>query len=60
MMSIQSHYNENDGFEISNLDELAVSDWRERFQLVVEGFFSGKMPNNTSFELVNPLLEEGA
>ncbi|WP_152004716.1 Imm41 family immunity protein [Desulfoluna spongiiphila] len=59
MMSIQSHYNKNDGFEISNLDEPSLFDWRERLQLVVEGFFSGKMPNNTSFEFVNPLLETG-
>lgn len=58
MMSIQAHYNEHDGFEIKNLDELAVSDWRERLQLVVEGFFRDKMPNNTDFELVNPLLEK--
>lgn len=60
MMSIQSHYNKNDGFEISNLDESSVFDWRERLQLVVEGFFSGKMPNNTSFAFVNPLLEKDA
>lgn len=58
MMSIQSHYNKDDGFKITNLDELSVFEWRERIQLVIEGFFKGKMPPNTSFEFVNPLLEK--
>ncbi|WP_415906757.1 Imm41 family immunity protein [Neptuniibacter sp. QD72_48] len=56
MMSIQGHYSSNGGFYIENLDDIQMSDFRERFQLVVEGFFKGEMPNNTHFELVNPLL----
>lgn len=60
MVSIQSHHDKNDGFEINNLDESSAFDWRERVQSVVEGFFSGEMPGNTSFTCVNPLLDTDA
>ncbi|MFL0811456.1 MAG: immunity 41 family protein [Agarilytica sp.] len=56
MMSIQAHYNSNDGFEIESLDDEMMFKFRERFQIVVEGFFKGDMPKNTSFGIVNPLL----
>ena len=56
MMTIQAHYNPNDGFQIENLDDEMMFEFRERFQLVVEGFFKGKMPKNSNFGIVNPLL----
>lgn len=58
MMSIQAHYNPNDGFQVENLDDLQMFEFRERLQLVIEGFFKGKMPKNKDFDLVNPLLDE--
>jgi len=51
-----SHHSKNDGYTIKNLDDLAVQEYRERIQLVVEGFFQNKMPKNQHFEKVNPLL----
>lgn len=56
MMSIQSHFDPRDSFRIENLDDDKMFDFRERFQLVVEGFFKGEMPNNAHFEWVNPLI----
>jgi hypothetical protein len=58
MMSIQGHYSPNDGFEIENLDMDGMFNFRERFQLVVEGFFKGEMPKNLNFDMVNPLINE--
>lgn len=58
MMSIQAHDDSNDGFKILNVDSDSLFNWRERFQLVVEGFFSGKMPANDIFEYQNPLLSK--
>lgn len=60
MISIQAHYNINDGFVIDNLNQLEMYDFNERFQMVVEGFFKGIMPKNEHFQLVNPLLIEQA
>lgn len=56
MSSIQSHFDANDGFCITNLDGIAMYEFRERFQGVFEGFFSGNMPNNDDFEIINPLI----
>lgn len=56
MLLLLSHCNENDGYAITNLDEQTLQDYRERLQLVVEGFFRSEMPNNECFEKVNPLL----
>ncbi|GAA6170697.1 hypothetical protein NBRC116592_03670 [Colwellia sp. KU-HH00111] len=57
MMTIQSHYDSNDGFEILNLNQEDMYAFKNRFQEVLEGFFNGKMPDNDDFELINPLLE---
>ncbi|NRF65353.1 MULTISPECIES: Imm41 family immunity protein [Vibrio] len=57
MMSIQAHYSSNDGFELLNITDSELHNFRERFQCVVEGFFEGVMPLNESFEIVNPLIK---
>lgn len=56
MMSIQAHYNQNDGFELLNISDNELSEFRERFQCVIEGFFKGSMPKNSDFEIVNPMI----
>ena len=56
MMSIQSHYNPNDLFSLTMDHDIELHNFRERFQCVVEGFFSGNMPDNENFEIINPLL----
>ncbi|WP_434930439.1 Imm41 family immunity protein [Shewanella sp. HL-SH5] len=57
MTGIQAHYNVNDGFELLDLEDNELHEFRERFQCVVEGFFKGSMPENTDFELMNPLMQ---
>jgi hypothetical protein len=57
-MSISAHFDSNDVFEVENLTPDELIEFRERFQLVFEGFFSGEMPNQADcFEERNPLLE---
>jgi hypothetical protein len=57
MISIQSHFDPNDGYEVSNLNQQDMYEFRQRFQEVFEGFFKGEMPNNEYFDIINPLLE---
>ena len=56
MMSIQAHYNPNDYFSLKNIKDIDLHNFSERFQCVIEGFFSGNMPDNDCFEIINPLL----
>lgn len=55
MLLFSCHFDPVDGFAISNLDDEDVREFRERFQLVFEGFVSGKTPSLDSF-MRNPLL----
>ncbi len=60
MLLIGCHYDSRDSCRIRNLTDDQVGEWRERLQLVNEGFFKGEMPNQGIFEIDNPLLiEEG-
>ncbi|MCW3479679.1 immunity 41 family protein [Neisseriaceae bacterium JH1-16] len=56
LAKISYHLDPNDGFEIKNIENRAIYDWRERIQLVFEGFFKGEMPDQAWFEENNPLL----
>lgn len=56
-LTINVHFDPNDGFNIANIDCSEAYDLRERFQLVFEGYFSGNMPNQKRcFEIQNPLF----
>lgn len=55
MGAITAHHNKNDLYSIT-IDDSALHDFRERIQVVIEGFFQNKMPNNEHFEKINPLL----
>ncbi|MFL9809515.1 Imm41 family immunity protein [Stutzerimonas stutzeri] len=57
-MSLSAHLDSNDGYKIRNLKAYELYEYRERFQLVFEGFFSGNMPvMSQCFDLQNPLLQ---
>ncbi|QXG23507.1 Imm41 family immunity protein [Pseudomonas viridiflava] len=52
------HFDRKDGFKIRNLKRNQIYDFRERFKMVFEGFFAGKMPAPTRFDEANPWLLE--
>ena len=56
MMMIGCHFDSNDGFIITNLSAEELCSFRDRFQLVFEGFFDGCMPSQSIFDTANPLL----
>ncbi|MBB2984784.1 Imm41 family immunity protein [Paraburkholderia tropica] len=53
---ICSHLDSNDLFEIKNLERDDVYAFRERIQIVFEGFFLKRLPKNALFDELNPLL----
>lgn len=59
--AICSHLDQDDLYEIENLDREKVYDFRERIRMVFEGFFVRKMPDQEAyFDEKNPLLGSGA
>lgn len=57
MRKFASHYDSNDGFSIKKIKKEDLYDFRERIQMVFEGFFMGEMPDfDLAFEEQNPLL----
>jgi hypothetical protein len=59
-LSISAHLDRNDSFKVKNLKQEELYAFRERVQLVFEGFFSGEMPAlSECFEEINPLLSAG-
>lgn len=56
---ICSHLDENDLFEIGNLTRDEIYEFRERIQIVFEGFFYKRRPERVEFAEPNPLLNGG-
>ncbi|MFW2097376.1 hypothetical protein ACG9ZL_14295 [Acinetobacter sp. ULE_I057] len=56
MLSLSSHLDKNDSFKIRSLELALIYEFRERIQLVFEGYFSQIMPRQSIFEKTNPLL----
>jgi len=56
MMSIQAHYDVNDSFRIGNLNDEQMRNFRDRFQQLVEGFFSGTLNRCSDFSNTNPMF----
>ncbi|WP_153555273.1 Imm41 family immunity protein [Roseimaritima sediminicola] len=54
MLTFSCHFDPNDGYSIQNLAEDDIYLWRERIQLVFEGFFAGKLPNHDTLRPQNP------
>ncbi|CAB3808896.1 hypothetical protein GCM10011400_71320 [Paraburkholderia caffeinilytica] len=59
MVAVCSHFDENDLFEIENLTRDEIYEFRERIQIVFEGFFSKHIPERVEFAEPNPLLNGG-
>ncbi|RZS35070.1 Imm41 family immunity protein [Corticibacter populi] len=60
MLLFLSHHSEADGFSIKDMNNHAMRDFIERFQMIFEGFFRGELPSSAailSYEKRNPLLE---
>jgi len=57
--AISSHLDQNDLFEITNLDRDEVYEFRDRIQAVFQSFFAKRIPERVMFEEVNPLLPGG-
>lgn len=57
-IGLSCHFDANDYFKITNLSSDEIFDYRERFQLVFEGFFQGKMPKQELFSIDNPRFQE--
>lgn len=56
-LSLNAHFDPNDGFKLKNIEQLEAYDRRERLQLIFEGYFSGDMPDpHSAFEIINPFL----
>ena len=56
MLSLSSHLDKNDSFKIGSLEIALIYEFRERIQLVFEGYFSEIMPKQIIFEKTNLLL----
>lgn len=55
-----AHFDPDDVYAIENLDGDALRTAMERFQMVFEGFFAGRMPDLAAyFDETNPLLAAG-
>lgn len=57
---LTSHFDAGDGFRIARLSDDEIYELRDRMQLVFEGYFSGIMPDQSLFEVRNPLLAAAA
>ncbi|NIJ73959.1 Imm41 family immunity protein [Xanthomonas sp. LMG 9002] len=56
LMLLGCHFDPNDLFAIKGVSDEDVRDLLERFQLVFEGFYAGRMPAYESLDPPNPLL----
>jgi hypothetical protein len=59
MLMFACHYDPSDGFSIQNLNDDELASWRERFQLVCEGFFGNSMPEPDTMDPPNEHISSG-
>ena len=52
-----AHFDKNDVFQILNLSDDELRQFKERFDVAVHGVFSGELLSEAEFELVNPLID---
>jgi hypothetical protein len=55
--TLSCHFDPNDEFQVEGLSNDDIYELRERMQLVFEGYFSGSMPEQSIFQVQNPLLQ---
>jgi hypothetical protein len=56
MLLFSCHFDSCDGFKVQNLDDDELRRWRQRFQLVLEGFFANSLPAAGTLQPVNPFI----
>lgn len=54
---IAAHFAKNDTFKISNLNGEQLYEFKERFEMAILGAVTGEALPESSFDLVNPLVE---
>lgn len=52
-----AHFSKNDVFEISNIKEEKLYEFKERFDMAILGAVTGELLPESSFDLVNPLVK---
>ena len=55
-LSFSWHFDPDDHFEYQNLTSDQIYEWRERTNILFEGFIAGGMPDRIVFGESNPLL----
>jgi len=53
---ISSHFDSNTEWEIKNISDDELYGFLERFDMAIQGVFSGEVLPENSFDLVNPLI----
>lgn len=53
---VASHFAKNDVFKITNLKGEQLYEFKERFDMAILGVITGEVLPESSFDLVNPLL----
>ena len=54
---ISSHFNQNDIYKINNVNEEMLHEFMERFEMAVLGAITSEVLPESSFNLVNPLVQ---
>ena len=54
---VSSHFNDNDVYEIANIETDLLYEFIERFEMAILGAVSGEVHPESSFGLVNPLVK---
>jgi hypothetical protein len=57
MLMFSCHFDPSDGFRIQNLNDEELRRWRQRLQLVFEGFFSHSLPEPGKLAPHNRFIE---
>jgi hypothetical protein len=55
---ITAHFAKNDGFKIKNITLAQLYEYKERFEMAIIGAVTGVVLPESSFDLVNPLVEK--
>ena len=57
MNLISAHFSKNDVFEINNINNELLYEFKERFEMAILGAISGEVLPESSFDLINPLVK---
>ncbi len=57
LSAVSAHYNKNDVFTLSGVNDEQLHELIERFDLAIRGVTSGEVLPENCFDLINPLLK---